>query len=332
MSSAIPLFPKIPNYRREADLLHALRSVSCLEKLDGAQTRLFIPEGAERPEHVVIGSRSRLLGEDAPLASLDDNLRAGIRAHAGALERCLRLPRAIRSNLALFGETIGRSLNAGGHRYSHRPLFVLFAASIGGTWLSPTARARLRAEPFDELPSVRDLSEKLEIPMAPLLYEGPPEPTIFDALVQQPSAFARAAGRGEAHQEGIVIWSDPLLLDSSGLPLVAKLKDPKSAEVLDRSDPSVEPLEGFAERVVRLERLRHARQHLTERGTLPGVPRLPPSIQGDLLAQRVVQDVAREIPEYQDQLRLYGKKAVRVAIEARVVALLPMLALEDERS
>lgn len=117
-----------------------------------------------------------------------------------------------------------------------------------------------------------------------------------------------------------MVWSDPLRLDGAGRPIVAKLKDPRRAEALAPDDGVDEEPEAFAARVVQLERLRHARQHLEESGRWQGGGSL------ELLARRVVQDVAREEADYGRQIARAGKGPVRAALERRVAALWPGLA------
>jgi hypothetical protein len=82
--------------------------------------------------------------------------------------------------------------------------------------------------------------------------------------------------------------------------------------VLEREEGGLEGPEAFAEWVIQPERLRHVRQHLQETGR---------AVQLAALQQRVIQDVSREVPEYQEQLRAHGKRAVREALARRVLAL-----------
>lgn len=320
MSTTLPLFPKIPHYRRSADLLHAVRRVVCLEKLDGTNTRIRIPRGATGEGDLVVGSRTRTLAADdrRPPA-----LREVFLSEPGRLSRCLALSEELSADVVLFGETVGRGICANGFIYGHRPQFVLFAAMLDGAWLSFDSRLTLTGEgsSFEERLSLCELAQTIGLTLAPCLYSGPPDGELFDNLIARPSTFAKQTGRSDAPQEGIVIWSDPLLLDSAHAPLVAKLKDPRRVEALDREDEGLEAPQRFAERVVQLERLRHARQHLQE-------TRRQSTIWGEqvrLLKQRVVQDVSREVPEYQAQIAAHGKAEIRSALHARVEALLPAL-------
>lgn len=321
----IALFPKIPHYRGEADAVHSVRSVACLEKIDGANTRVHAPRGAASASDLVVGGRSLLEHEPAFCQPF---LREAFVGDGAASQRLCELVAELGRDLTLHGETCGRGVQALGHVYGPRPHFVLFAARSEGVWLSlgaPTEVDDERDELAERLtlPSLRELSARLGVPLAPILYAGPPDTARLSALVERPSAHAQSRGtrHTDAPHEGIVVWSDPLRLDGAGRPIVAKLKDPRRAEALAPEDPAGEAPEVFAARVVLLERLRHARQHLEESGRWRGAP-------GDLLAllaRRVVQDVAREEPAYQQLIARVGKGPVRAALERRVAALLAAL-------
>lgn len=321
---SLSIFPKIPHYRGEADAVHTVRAVVCLEKIDGANTRVHAPRGATSASDLVFGGRTLLEHEPAFCQPF---LREAFVADPHVPRRLCELVAELGRDLTLHGETCGRGIQAQGHIYGPRPHFVLFAARSEGAWLSFGAPLEVdgdeAAAPVS-LPSLRDLAARLGVALAPVLYAGPPDTARFSGLVDRPSAHALARGtrHTDVPQEGIVVWSDPLRLDGAGRPIVAKLKDPRRAEALAPDDRLDEGPEAFAARVVQLERLRHARQHLEETGRWhdAGDGRLA------LLARRVVQDVAREEPAYQQQIGRFGKGPVRAALEQRVAALLPSLA------
>ena len=315
-------FPKIPSYRREADALHSLRSVVCLEKLDGTNTRVHVPLGAKSEADLVFGGRT-LLEHDPKFSQ--PVLREAFLAESGPATRLYGLVAELGRSVTLYGETCGRGIQATGHIYGSRAHFVLFAARSEDVWLSLVQP--IGVDNSQELPSLRDLAQRLALDLAPCLYEGPPDAARFEALLEEPSAHAisRGARRHDAPMEGIVIWSDPLFLDGAGRPILAKLKHPRRREALDADDESVEEVHAFAVRTVQLERLHHARQHLEESGRWTG----DAATRAGLLARRVVQDVAREEPSYQQQLASAGKKSVRAALERRVAELLEQLGHVD---
>jgi len=117
--------------------------------------------------------------------------------------------------------------------------------------------------------------------------------------------------------EGVVAWADPVLCAPDGLPLVAKLKHPSRREYAAPDDATERPPDEFASRCVTPERIAHAIQHLTERGRWDD-----DAPDADALARRVVQDVSREVPEYQDMIARFGKRTVRRALDARARELL----------
>ena len=321
---SLSVFPKIPQYRGEADAVHTVRSVVCLEKIDGANTRVHARRGAASASDLVFGGRT-LLEHEA--AFCQPFLREAFVADARAPLRLCELVAELGREVTLYGETCGRGVQAQGHIYGPRPHFVLFAARSEGAWLSFGAPlviddARDESSATITLPSLRELAARLGVTLVPELYAGAPDAARFAGLVDRPSAHAQSRGtrHTDAAQEGIVVWSDPLRLDGAGRPIVAKLKDPRRAEALAPDDGVDEEPEAFAARVVQLERLRHARQHLEESGRWQGGGSL------ELLARRVVQDVAREEADYGRQIARAGKGPVRAALERRVAALWPGLA------
>lgn len=308
-------FPKIPSYRREADLLGQVRRVVCLEKIDGTNTRIGVPAGAQTPDEIVAGGRSLLPGDDG---FNQDFLVELIRRDGRLCRRLLALSAELGVDIELYGETCGARIQQLGLLYGSRTHLLLFAARLGGVWTGfstapppPPKQAPLR--------SVQQLAEALGVPTVPCLYTGPPDPAVLDALRSRPSQHSIDQGfsRADVDQthEGIVIWSDPVLLAPWGDPVVAKHKPPHRQEARHISDAALLSPEAFAESAVLPERLRHARQHLEEQGRWD-------SALGSL-SRRVIQDVAREVPSYQAHLRAHGKRAVRAALKARVRALAP---------
>ncbi|MFO0652971.1 MAG: RNA ligase family protein [Polyangiales bacterium] len=312
-------FPKIPAYRREADPVHHARRVVCLEKIDGANTRVGVPRGALGAEAFVIGGRALLEGDRD---FCQPALRQSLCDDAARVRALLSLASELPGDLVLYGETCGRGIQSTGFLYGPRVHLVLFAATVGGAWVSLTRPLDLVADDgaVRRVPSLRELGERARLPVAPCLYEGPPDAERFDALLDRPSEHASSRGAAPAQadttHEGVVIWSDPVLLDGAGRLLVAKHKHPRRRESPDAPE-GLETAAAFAARVVTVERARHALQHLQEsgRGGATG------EALASLLARRVVQDVAREELTYHAVLARHGKVAVRAALEAAVRAL-----------
>lgn len=312
-------FPKIPAYRREADALHSVRGVVCLEKLDGTNTRVHAPPGARSAADLVFGGRTLLEHEPGFCQPV---LREAFVADARATAELRVVARELGRGLTLYGETCGRGIQAQGHVYGPRPHFVLFAARSDGVWLSHGAPLVLDGEderPACELPALCTLAARLGLTLAPCLYTGPPDGDRFAALAVRPSEHAQSRGHSDAAQEGIVIWSDPLRLDGAGRPIVAKLKDPRRCESDELDDErAVEDPASFAARVVRLERLLHARQHLEETGRWADAGSERPAA----ITRRVVQDVAREEPRLPeaDRRRRQAGRAGRARAAGRRAA------------
>lgn len=307
----IPTFPKLPAYRGSADLLHTVRRVVCLEKIDGANTRIaalheHVSAGLDGPEALIVGGRSLLESDPGFNQDFLGPIARDNRAlHTGLVE----LVREHSGDVVLYGETCGGRIQRMGFIYGSRTHFLLFGARIGGAWCSWSVSPS-RSGPA--LPTLQQLAERLGVPTPPLLYEGEPDSERFESLLGQTSAHSLRQGFErsdvEPTQEGIVIWADPLLRTPEGDPLVAKLKHPSRREY---SPPAGDDgVQGFAERAVPLERIHHGIEHLRGSGRWRGAPltRL------DRLVRRVIQDVAREVPEYQDQIALRGKEAVRAAL------------------
>jgi len=152
--SIVP-FPKIPAYRREADPIHLVRSVVCLEKIDGTNTRVHAPADARSAADLVFGGRTLL--ENMP-DFCQPVLREAFTAEAAAVRRLCELVHELGRALTLYGETRGRGIQAQGHIYGPRPHFVLFAARSAGAWLGFNHSLELRDEDEEAprtLPSLR---------------------------------------------------------------------------------------------------------------------------------------------------------------------------------
>ncbi len=312
-------FPSIPAYRREADPVHHARRVVCMEKIDGANTRVGVPRGALCADELVIGGRVLLEGDRD---FCQPALRQSLCDDAARVRALLSLVSDLHGDLVLYGETCGRGIQSTGFIYGPRAHLVLFAATVGGAWVGLSRPLELIGEDgrVRRVPSLREIGERARLPVAPCLYDGPPDAERFDALLDRPSEHATSRCAAPSHvdttHEGVVIWSDPVLLDGAGRLLVAKHKHPRRRESLD-APAGGESLEAFAARVVTVERARHALQHLRESGRGVGAG----EALGSLLARRVVQDVSREEPAYHDALARYGKAAVRAALDAAARAL-----------
>ena len=167
---------------------------------------------------------------------------------------------------------------------------------------------------------MRQLADTLSLDVPPVVYEGPADANAFEALLDVPSPYSVQRGFDRTDvdrtQEGIVIWADPLLRTPDGAPVVAKLKHPRRREYAAARGP--DSLVDFAARAVNAERVRHAIEHLQASGRLSD----DPSERLDRIIKRTIQDVAREVPEYQERLAQAGKAAVRGALadQARAVA------------
>jgi hypothetical protein len=322
--STLPsLFCKIPHYRKTADPIHLIRNVVALEKLDGTHTRWVVPAHATHHDQLLVGGRT--LWEHDP-DFRQPFLRTALLSSAKVGSSLLEFVQESRETMVLYGETCGRGIQSSGHIYGNTPRFVLFAATIGNTWLSfhrPTELRPTELRPTNQeehqrstpLPSLVQLASGLGIPLTPCLYQGEPIQEQFDALLDRPSAFALKYGSTRHAQdsthEGIVLWPDPVLLDSSGQLLIAKHKHPRRREALENTHDSPETVHEYAERVIQPERLIHAQSYLEERGRWPSEQQE----QAQLLAKRVVQDVAREQSDYQEQILRHGKQALRAALE-----------------
>ncbi|MEO1269005.1 MAG: RNA ligase family protein [Myxococcota bacterium] len=59
----VSLFPKMPHYQQDADLIHSVRRVVCMEKIDGTNTRIAVHSEVAGPDGITIGGRTLLEGE-----------------------------------------------------------------------------------------------------------------------------------------------------------------------------------------------------------------------------------------------------------------------------
>lgn len=308
-------FPKIPTYRGQADLLHSVRRVVCMEKLDGANVRVGVPVTASSATDLLIGGRTLMEGEPGFNQAM---LLPLIREEQALVESLIRITTQLGAPLTLYGEACGAPIQRMGHIYGAQLHFVLFAAKLGDVWLSPTQSAR------QEWPSLSWLASEANLTIAPSLYEGPADEEHFQSLLERASAHGLARGtqrpKEDMLHEGIVIWADPMLCGPDGAPLVAKLKHPSRREYnAPRDGEEVTPV-SFASRCVTAERIDHARSYLQEKGRWDDAN---PDWQA--LARRVMQDVAREVDEYHTLLQKFGKDAVRDALQSQAMQLAPSL-------
>ena len=304
-------FPKIQAYLGEHDPLHLLTHVVCMEKIDGTNLRIGVAPGLTDAADIVIGGRELLEHEPGFAQAVLPDL---IRKDAGLCRRLCGLATELGAPLTLHGEVCGGRIQSQGFIYGARPHLLLFGARIDGVWVGH-GRALPRPGGGHSLPSLTQLAERLELPLAPLLYAGPPEASVFDELHAQPSTHSREVGFArtdvDATQEGIVIWSDPVLLTPFGTPIAAKLKVAHRREYRAPQDEGEDGLASFAARCMGRERLVHAREFLVARGRWNDDA---PETMAEPTIRRAIQDVAREVPEYQAQLQRSGKKAVRAAL------------------
>ena len=305
-------FPKIPLYRAEADLVHAVRRVVAVEKIDGTNTRIGLTRAQVAAGNVDPMVGGRVLMEDdkgfaqpflGPLVRSHHALRGGLE----------RLVREWDADVVLYGEVCGGRIQRMGFIYGARPHFVLFGAKIAGAWLSWSRAVVSGDAARRSLPTLVQLSALLEVPMPPLLYEGEPSEEHFRGLIDRPSAYSLAVGFDrrdvDRSQEGIVIWPDPLLLSPDGHPIVAKLKHPHRRESVDSH--RAEGLDDFATRVMPAERIHHAVEYLQAAGKWPE----DPDAQVERVVRRAIQDVAKEDPGYEERIARHGKKPTRTALE-----------------
>lgn len=106
----------------------------------------------------------------------------------------------------LFGEGYGPKIQAGGGNYRKDAAFILFDVYVGGWWL--------------ERDSVKDIAEKLGIPMAPdlgIMGSG----QIRDLVKSQPLSLCSETPQV---MEGVIARAEPLMLFRDGTPIMWKLK------------------------------------------------------------------------------------------------------------
>lgn len=298
-------FPKIPQYKQQADWLHCVNNVVCMEKIDGTNTRIGVSKNAQSADDIVIGGRTLLEYEEkfsqkfiCDLIRKDQELCAAMISFATEIDR----------DVVFYGETCGGSIQACGFIYG-KVHFVLFAATIDGVWCN-YSRSMDQA-----YPTLLQMAKRIGFTLAPCLYQGLPNAEEFSTLIDRISQHSENRGfhRQDADNthEGIVIWSDPVLLNSYGEPIVAKYKHPNRQEYIATTEENQTPGD-FAKRVILAERIHHAIEYLKEQG------RWQQNFfaNKENVVRRVIQDVAREVEEYQQQLSLHGKKNVRKALSS----------------
>jgi len=106
----------------------------------------------------------------------------------------------------LFGEGYGPKIQKGGGNYRKDAGFILFDVVINGSWLSQE--------------SVKDISEKLGIPYAPIIGIMT-EQEIVEYVKLKPLSLCSVTPQ---EIEGVICRPEPLLLQRNGDPLMMKLK------------------------------------------------------------------------------------------------------------
>ncbi len=306
-------FPKITAYRGTADPTHMAARVVCMEKLDGAGVRIGAHPQNQRPQDLAIGGRTLMENHERFSQPF---LPPVIRNDTALCQGLLALSAELNQEVALYGELCGAKIQKTGFIYGSRLHFVLFAAKIGRQWVGPTRSCPLKDAPTP--PTLAQIAQKTGATMAPILYEGPPNTDIINNLIDRPSAHSQNRGFArhdiDTTHEGIVIWSDPVLLMPDGHPIVAKFKHPSRSEYTAAGPQGAdETPSAFASRVINAERIAHARQHLRETGRWSA----DGAENQRLTVRRAIQDVSKEVPEYPSALRTHGKKALRAALKAQ---------------
>ena len=295
-------FPKIAAYKQQADWIHCVKHVVCLEKIDGTNTRIGIPKEAQSAEDIVIGGRT-LLEHESNFSQ--QFLCQMIRNDHTLCERMIAFANTLQADVTFYGETCGASIQACGFIYGKKIHFVLFAATIDDIWCGYSRSI------CGKLPTLKQIAKRIGFTVAPCLYEGEPNSEHFSSLLDRRSQHSIDCGfqRDNNIHEGLVIWSDPVLMSSYGIPIVAKYKHSSRREYIPKNEEN-NSVSDFAQRVVLPERMQHAVAHLQEQGRW-----LENFIDNkEAVIRRVIQDIAREVDEYQNQLSINGKKKVRKAI------------------
>lgn len=111
-------------------------------------------------------------------------------------------------NVILFGEGYGPKIQAGGGNYRKDVGFILFDVLVGDWWLQRSA--------------VKDIADKLSIPMCPALFDEPKtEQEIVEFVKSKPMSKASIIPQ---MMEGVVCRSEPLMLFRNKKPIMFKLK------------------------------------------------------------------------------------------------------------
>ena len=211
MESKYPLWGKIKNlYRFNGNLLEniwGVRRVVIMEKIHGTQGRILI-----YPDEVKVGSRRRLIesSDDGYPQQYEILYALGENARKKMVEKG-EVPCG---QIVIFGEYAGEGVQKGIKYTESGKDFWAFAVLIGETmWL-------------DTLES-KKFCDRYGIKFVPILYEGPPDMEVFNNLYEQNSYIL---GIEDNMMEGIVITSQPLMLNVFGEKIQAKHKNDKWSE------------------------------------------------------------------------------------------------------
>jgi len=251
-------YPSIVLLRDRQDLF-AVKEVVCTEKLHGSNFRIHFPCGMTSLDEVQFGSHDVEMtpGEPFPLGVAVN----WFKARPNLLQSMWDVIKSYGfSEATVYGEAYGPGIKAKGIRYSTgtEMLFRAFDIMIGDNFLT-----------YDLFVEVTD---KMGLNRAHLVYKGPPSQEAFDQLLEVPSLEAKHNGINDPANiaEGIVIRSNPLFRDVFGDWLIAKHKAAKFSEVAKQRPPkgprSATPADEFALTCVIEGRVRNAVGRLQDRG------------------------------------------------------------------
>lgn len=274
-------YPSIPILREDSPIF-GVKEVICLEKLHGSGFRVGFPLGMLNLDEVRYGSREV---DFDPESKVKFPLPHAITWFKSRPELLAKMWETLKSygfnDCVVFGEAFGPGINAKGVRYAvegdQRPLFRCFGIMVGDNFLT-----------YDLLVEVTD---KMGLTRAPLVYRGPPTMEAFNALLNQPSIAAKENGVDDPTNfaEGIVIQTNPLMRDVFGNWLIAKHKGTKFSEVAHapavKKERVESPADAFAAMYVTEGRVSNALGRLRDRGVaLKGTMQDVPLVLAEVLA------------------------------------------------
>ena len=294
-----PKWPHLENHYRFPDFLAQAGFITVTEKIHGFNARF----GRAEDGTFWVGGRNQTTWEGR-----DEDFPEELpvrEAMQGFTKFAMGRAQYVPAGWSLYGEWCGPGIQKG-IDYGEMRRFFLFGASRGSG--------------FMEWMGLCFAALRVCVDMVPLLHAGEAPHPSMEALVALAGSQSAVS---EDEREGVVVISDPPVLDEYGHQVILKVKNPRFAERARERKPKSPPpdlstVQGFVDDYATTERLHHVLDLVREEvGDTPWAPEYT----GNVL-RTYYQDVLREGADDHDKLSEEDQKLVGKVLNRPVKAML----------